>query len=131
MAPNSTENLQRAYAMAKLTASARPTNADSVGTLGAGQYRLSQYEEALTALSKANSMHRDASRCRDTLFLAMTNYRLERVQDAKTLLEEAVVWLNKDLPDSGNDSHSDPPSWDDRMELEALCREATSLIKKE
>jgi tetratricopeptide (TPR) repeat protein len=80
--------------------------------LGAALYRTRKYEEAIVKLNEGNQ-----DRAWDNLFLAMAHHHLGNAEEARAYLKVAVQRIE----------YSDYP-WTERVESEALCREAELLI---
>jgi tetratricopeptide (TPR) repeat protein len=69
----------------------KPNDPPILTTLGAGQYRVGSYEDALKTLTKAEQILSDAEEAPDPwnlAFKAMTLHKLGRVEEAKAALEQ-------------------------------------------
>lgn len=87
-------------------------------TLGMAQYRLGKYQEALTTLTHADELNREAeagSVPADLAFLAMTRYRIGEKEQARASL--AVLRET-----------SQKPSWAGNQEARRLLKEAEALL---
>ena len=92
-------------------------------------YRDGRYDEALkelTRLDRMNESHAEANTStRDTsYFLAMTHHALGQNDEASAALVRANEWTDRILQ-----SEQDPPSWDRRLTLGLLRREADQVLR--
>ncbi len=85
-----------------------PANPRYVTGLGAAQYRMGRYEDALVTLERARTLHDEKEVAfglwRDTLFLAMTLVRIGRIAEAEDIVEENRFYLRitqRSLTDAG------------------------------
>jgi len=85
-------------------------------TLGATLYRAGQAEAAIRTLEEGLRDHAAGGGISDWLFLAMAHHRLGQVDKARR-------WLDKSAVDA-----APPATWDQRLALQILRREAESLI---
>jgi tetratricopeptide (TPR) repeat protein len=60
-------------------------------------YRLGHWNEAGSCLEKAMRL-REGFKSWDLFFLAMTNQKLNRAQEARKLYDQAVQWMEKNEP---------------------------------
>jgi WD40 repeat protein/serine/threonine protein kinase len=88
--------------------------------LGAAQYRCGQCVMALQTLKAATSESKDEGRIENWLFQAMAHHRLGH-KEARDALAEAVRRIEQAATGGGL-------SWDRRLELQLLRREAEALI---
>jgi tetratricopeptide (TPR) repeat protein len=93
-------------------------NAATLHALGAALYRAGRLEEAIERLERAARHGKDA-RLADGYFLAMAYHRTDHAEDAKEMLQRTRARLK-----------AEPPlGWRDRVEAEALDREAEATLK--
>jgi tetratricopeptide (TPR) repeat protein len=101
----------------------------------AALYRAGLAEEALQRLNEDRKAGRSADSPWHWLFLAMIEQRLGHAEEAARWLEQATRWLDeapRQKPDQT--SRRDPfpwyrLSWEERLELQLLRREAEGLVK--
>jgi len=91
-----------------------PANADYWNTLGAANYRNGNWQAAVDALAKAAEM-RTTEHARDSFFLAMAHWQMDRHEEAKEIYDRGVEWLEGNLPR--------------HLELGRLRREAAELLR--
>jgi tetratricopeptide (TPR) repeat protein len=96
-APGSTDDPQRALALARRAVELAPTEDTYLSTLGVVQYRAGQYAEAIATLEKSLAAGKGKSDGFDLYFLAMARYRLGRVGEARADFDRAVKW-RRDYP---------------------------------
>ncbi|HVS38494.1 MAG TPA: hypothetical protein VMS17_23250, partial [Gemmataceae bacterium] len=96
--------------------------------LAALHYRAGHFTEADRLLT---DILKDGAHPRSMLFEAMTAQRLGRTEEAKHWLEEAVAWMSDEgqaaLPQAQRKLNS---SWEARLELSLLRREAEAVLKE-
>jgi len=83
------EHYELAHEAAKLVLSLKPQSATSLGTLGAIQYRLGLYEEAIETLGRSDELHRETYEGgvpNAVGFLAMAQHRAGNTEEAKAAL---------------------------------------------
>ncbi|MHC4450465.1 MAG: hypothetical protein ACYS0E_10080, partial [Planctomycetota bacterium] len=88
----------RAIELAKRAVQLGPQAANNWRTLGVAHWYASDPEEAERALRKSVRLHKRGGGPHDWLFLAMTNAKLERKEEAKTWLAKAVRWMAEHQP---------------------------------
>ena len=113
------ETCRAALANAEKANGWEPNDPAILDTLGAAQYRLGSYEDALKTLAKSTRMLSDAKVDPDpvnTAFTAMILYRIGRTDEAKATLIR-VRELSKERPFVGD------------TQLQALLAEAETLIQ--
>ena len=93
--------------------------------MGAIQMRAGQYEQALVWFDKALEAEAtsDTSSAYASFFAAMTRHRLDQSDEARSLLADAIKLADAELNDPAS-----VPSWNRKLTLELLRREAESLI---
>jgi WD40 repeat protein/serine/threonine protein kinase/tetratricopeptide (TPR) repeat protein len=94
------------------------SRASELNTLGAILYRAGRYHEAVARLKEAMTASGGQGSPEDWVFLAMAYHQLGEKTRAKEFLAKAL----------GHKPPADPP-WE-KLELEVLCREAETLIRK-
>ncbi len=94
-------------------------DADRLNTLGALLYRAGRFEDAVKRLEQAIARRDKVGTVHDILFLAMAHQRLGHGDEARKWLEKSgrAVEQAKD------------GSWDQRLEVRLLRREAEALIR--
>jgi tetratricopeptide (TPR) repeat protein len=90
-------NAAEAVRLARKAVAADRTSADYWNTLGAAHYRNDDNKAAIDALQKAMSLRAQGSSF-DWYFLAMAHCRLGDRAKARTLLDQAVQWMDKYMP---------------------------------
>ena len=85
---------EEAVTEAKKAIELDPKNVLIWNTLGVAQYRCGQWQEAIAALEKSNSL-RSGGDANDWLFLAMANSRLGRSDLALSWYQKSCDWLEK------------------------------------
>ena len=125
LAPKALNDYGPAIDAARRAAKTRANDGASLQVLGATLYRAGQYDEALKVLNSAA----DAAETTELpsaagwYFLAMTHHGLGN--DA-----EAQKWLDKAIQSNAtlNANAKEPVTWDNRLTLELLDREAKALL---
>jgi serine/threonine protein kinase/WD40 repeat protein len=100
-------------------------------TLGAALYRAGRFAESLRPLNTAIALEGGGGLPYDWLFLAMAHHRLGNAAGAKVWLAKAAHWL--ELADAGKVQSrwvKLPLPWDQRLELEILAREASTILRE-
>ncbi len=90
----------------------------TLNTLGVSLYRAGQYAETIPVLERSLAAGKGASQAFDLFFLAMAHHRLGHREQARSLYDQAVRWLEKQKSLSESD----------REELTAFRAEAQSLL---
>jgi WD40 repeat protein/tetratricopeptide (TPR) repeat protein len=96
--------------------------------LGALLYRSGKFEEAAGLFQQALKSPGDGGLAVARFFLAMTHQRLGQTDEAKKQLEAAVQWL--DQANRKKPGEAGSLSWDRRLELQLLRKEAAGLIQE-
>jgi tetratricopeptide (TPR) repeat protein len=115
--------------LARQAADADPRSAHTRYGLGAAQYRLGQYEQALASLNESLRLGSAwASKPVNWPLLAMAHFRLGQVDKAKEWLDKASQWYEKEI--AGKETHFGWVAqwWWDGVEFENLLSEARALI---
>ena len=103
---------------------------------GAVLYRAGQYQEALKRLTEAQAAFQPADEKRSAiaynwLFLAMAHQRLGHVEEAKKWHDKAAQWIDREMQKKPEDpAAANPLSWNRRLTLQLLRREAEELLGK-
>jgi WD40 repeat protein/tetratricopeptide (TPR) repeat protein len=127
LAPGSVEDLSRPLQRAETAVANRPGDAAVRNTLGDLLYRAGRHEEAIRRLNEGIALEGHGGTACDWLFLAMAHHRLENAGEARSWLSKAVGWLERAASDEPGD-HGTRLSWEERLELQLLRREAEALI---
>jgi WD40 repeat protein len=98
---------------AQRMAAAEPSDGGTLNLLGAAQYRVGQFQEAVATLEHCQELRKCPAEI-NTAFLAMAQFRLGRAQEAQSLLTQ----LRKILPEQRLASH--PEERDLLREVESL-----------
>ncbi|HEV3255671.1 MAG TPA: protein kinase [Gemmataceae bacterium] len=98
----------------------------AMGTHGAALYRADRYEEAVKQLREAMRLRVRQDSALNWLFLAMAHQRLGHAAEARSWLAKATAWMDQNL--KRNDDLPVDPFWEQRVEYEALRREAETLV---
>ena len=118
-----------------------PNHGGFLNTLGVAQYRLGMFEEAITALTRADQVNRasqSGSNPADLAFLSMAENRLgrrDRARDALTRLRDTMKepkWdhanrFHVPLADMVHRGTMKNPPWSENPESQAFLREAEEL----
>jgi tetratricopeptide (TPR) repeat protein len=96
-----------------------PGIVEAWNTLGVARYRTSQWQPAIDALTKAESLNPGTYFCHNALFLAMAHWRLGDQAAARDWYAQAATWLDKQT--AGELLHDD--------ELRRFRAEADELLK--
>jgi tetratricopeptide (TPR) repeat protein len=127
--PDAVSNYSPAVDLARQATEAQPKNNQFLTTLGAVLYRAGRNQEALATLLELNQrleetiLQTQSSPAYTWYFLAMTHAAAEQQEEARVVLARANAWTEKMLSDEVN-----PPSWNQRLTLEILRREATEKV---
>jgi WD40 repeat protein len=112
-----------------------------LNTLGAAHYRAGQLDRAVDRLQEAIQAQGKGGTAWDWLFLAMAHQRRGNAEEARKLLEKAARWIDEALQKQPERAGANPPltldqrleqqrlTWDQRLELSLLRREAEAVIK--
>ncbi len=111
---NDLEAYARAAQFARIACELQPDVGNYVNTLGAAQYRLVEYEEALATLTRSNELNH-AEQPTDMAFLAMAHHQVGNVEAAQAALAQLRECVRT-------------PRWAADAESQILLEEAESLI---
>jgi hypothetical protein len=95
-ATGSSRNPERALTLARRAVELAP-NCDNVNTLGVAQYRAGQFTAAIATLQKSLALA-NGDAASDLFFLAMAHCQLGDKPQARTCLQKAVGWMEKNQP---------------------------------
>ena len=124
LAPDAVDDYTLAILLAKRAVQQKPDDPSALQTVGAVLFRARQFHEALVHLTAAVTVADDnMSLAYGWYFLAMTHDRLGNVDDSRGFLDRANRQTNRKLKDTVN-----PASWNQRLTLELLRKEATQLL---
>jgi WD40 repeat protein/tetratricopeptide (TPR) repeat protein len=109
-----------------------PTNWRYHEILGLVYYRAGEYDRALAALeTSARLLQEPEGSIWARLFLAMVHDRLGHQDVARKLLDSAIAWIDREVPDLPDGSSRNPSiPWSQRLVFSLLRREAEAQIKK-
>jgi Flp pilus assembly protein TadD len=118
LAPSAVADLKPVVQLAEKAAQKSPNDPNVLNTLGALLYRAGRYEEAVERLKEAitKSPMKKGSAW-DWLFLAMAQQKLGQPEEARNCLAKAGEFMK-----------AMGTSWDRRLELQVLHREAEALV---
>jgi WD40 repeat protein/Flp pilus assembly protein TadD len=100
----------------------KPTQADSLTTLGAALYRAGLFEAASSRLTEAAKLSPKEPLISNELFLAMTYHRLGQADKARQALDNAIRWFKEA-------EQKKTMSWGQRLSRQGLRREVEELLK--
>jgi WD40 repeat protein len=119
----------RAVAVAETALADDPDNPSYLNTLGAALYRAGRSDDAVRRLEEAVKAGGRGGSGWDRLFLALAHQDLGHADQARHWLDEAVSWIDQALAGRLEDPGAILPStWEQRLELDLLRREAEKLI---
>ena len=109
-----------------------PTNWRYHEILGAVYYRAGEYDRALAALeTSARFLQQPEGSIWAGLFLPMIHNRLGHRNAARNLLDSAIGWIDREMPDLPEGSPRNPSiSWNQRLAVALVRREAEAQIKE-
>lgn len=125
LGPNAIDDYDAAIAFARHSAGKAPDNQQYLNGLGAILMRAGKYEAAKEQLVKALEAGENDNTSPSYIhyFLAMTEHHLGHADDAQEELTQANASADKELADS--------PTWNRKLTLELLRKEAEALINSE
>jgi tetratricopeptide (TPR) repeat protein len=94
-APESNRNPQRALTLARRAVELAPNSALCINTLGAAQYRVGQYAEAIATLDRSLAAGHGAYDGYDLIFQAMAHWQLGHKPEAVACFHKSVKWMEK------------------------------------
>jgi tetratricopeptide (TPR) repeat protein len=120
LAPDAVADPAPLVALAEAARAPAPEDANILNTYGAVLFRAGRDEDAVKQLnaSLAKSLSGLVTAA-DQLFLAMAHHRLGHADEAQKSLDQAVQWL---------DAEMDKQTWDNRLELQLLRKEAEARL---
>ena len=129
LGPAAVADYSPVIAVAKQAADLKPGDRTVLCDLGATYFRAGHFEEARQALSKSESAPetQGTSPAYIGYFLAMTNQRLGRREEAQSCLAKASSQTEKMLAES-KDEAGKTLQWDRRVTLKLLDAEAKALL---
>jgi tetratricopeptide (TPR) repeat protein len=109
------------------------TSYENLNNLGAVLYRAGRFQEASRRLAEADAAFKQPATVRSTIacngfFQAMAQHRLGNAREAASWLEKAVQASDGPSPGTARGPGSD--SWNRRLTLRLLRREAEGLLEK-
>lgn len=107
-----------------------PENVQYLTTFGAALFRAKRYDEAIQKLDQALRSSDQKRPAQTWLFLAMAHQRLGHAEEAKKWLSTATEWIDKAMQRNPKDTQGRALSWDQRVELQLLRREAETLMQE-
>jgi tetratricopeptide (TPR) repeat protein len=129
VAPEAVADLVRPLRLAEKALALHPEDQWSHESLGRILYRAGRYEGAVTRLGEAVEILNKTGNAWHWLFLAMAHHHLGHADEARSWLRKAGEWLDQELPKPSGVGGS-WLSWDQRVELQLLRREAEALIQE-
>jgi serine/threonine protein kinase/Tfp pilus assembly protein PilF len=119
---------RRCVQLAERALASQPKRHGYLNTLGAALYRAGDYPAAVRRLEEAHRAHGKGGYVADWLFLALAHQRLGNAREARHWLEKAEQWL--DQAEQRFAAGKNPRwSWQRRLELRLLRREAETLLR--
>src|SRR5262249_47133440 len=85
----------RAVELAKIAVELTPKSGDSWNTLGVANYRAGDWQAAVEALQKSNTIRNDGGSS-DFFFLAMAHWQLGKKEEARKWYDRAVQCMESD-----------------------------------
>jgi tetratricopeptide (TPR) repeat protein len=92
------DHCRRAIQLAKEVVKHTPQSASNWNTLGVAHYRSGDCQSAVTALEKSKTLDRGKDVAHNGLFLAMAYWKLGDKQQARTLYDQSLTWMEKNAP---------------------------------
>jgi eukaryotic-like serine/threonine-protein kinase len=130
LAPEAVADLERPVQLCERLLARDPKNQGYLRTLGQNLYRAGRYEDAIKRLDEAALMGADQrGSIWDWLFRAMAHHKLGHTEDARKWFEQSVQWINQELPANRDLSAGSGLSWNQRLGLQLMRREAEAMIK--
>jgi WD40 repeat protein/tRNA A-37 threonylcarbamoyl transferase component Bud32/Flp pilus assembly protein TadD len=130
-APEAVADLARPLRLAEEAVAREPKDFWAQGVLGRTLYRAGRYEEAVKQLKEAVAIQNHQGNVWHWLFLAMAYHDLGSPGKARARLDQAVAWIDQELAKPPSEEPGGSwLSWNQRLELPLLRREAELLIKE-
>ncbi|MCP4786887.1 MAG: protein kinase [Fuerstiella sp.] len=125
LGPQATDDYAPVLQLSQRALDAEPQNQQYRNGLAVVQFRSGEYARALERFDTAvgNDENSNTSPAYITYFRAMTEYRLDRKDDATTSLARANQLAEQELNDTDN-----PPAWNRKLTLHLLRKEAETLF---
>jgi tetratricopeptide (TPR) repeat protein/WD40 repeat protein len=115
--------------LAEKAAAANP-GAATWHTLGTALYRAGRFEEAARKLAEACKQRQNGGTAFDCFVLAMTHAQLGHAAEARKWLDRASLWIENASPKKPKEAGNKAPlTWQERLQLGLLRREAETLLK--
>lgn len=104
----SPEDYAAALKQAEKAVQAAPDNGNFINTLGVAQYRMGQYAEALTTLTKSDKLNatKNGSIPADLAFLAMVRFQLGQKEEARAALTQLQAMMRNPRRIRDRESHA-------------------------
>lgn len=134
LAPDAVADWTKPLKLAEHAHAADAKNYDKINQLGAVLYRAGRFKEAAQRLTEAEAAFKPLPGTRTTivytwLFQAMAHHRLGRGADAARWLKKAAQAIDEPSPTTGQDPGAN--TWNRRLTMQLLRREAEELLKKD
>jgi tetratricopeptide (TPR) repeat protein len=123
LAPDAVADYARVLPWVHNAVVGNPKRTEILGTLGAVLYRAKRYEEAIQRLNESIEKCDKVGEPQEWLFLAMAHHHLKKTNESRKWLDKAVLGIEKAEREKSL-------SWDERLEVQVLRREAEELLKK-
>ncbi len=131
LGPQAVTDLRRPVRVCEQLVARFAKNQDYLTALGQNLYRAGRFEEAIRQLDAAARLSPDQRGSGwDWLFRAMAHHKLGHAEEAMKCLDQAVLWINHEIPESGSEPVRSGLSWNQRLALQLMRREAEALIKE-
>jgi tetratricopeptide (TPR) repeat protein len=127
LAPDAVADYAAAVRCAERAVAANPKNVEYLNHLGGILLRAGRPEEAVQRLEEAQKLRRDGSGVWEWIWLALAHQHLGHAAEARQWLDRAGRWIDEFAPEGpGADERL---TWDARLELRLLRREAEAALK--
>jgi WD40 repeat protein len=131
LGPDALADQAQGVSLAEKALASQPGNYLYLNTLGAALYRAGRYHAAVKQLNASMKASGTGGSAHDWLFLAMAHQHLGHADQARQWLDKAVPAVEEASREKRAAPGMAAPSWDTRLELQLLRREAEALIKAE
>jgi WD40 repeat protein/serine/threonine protein kinase/tetratricopeptide (TPR) repeat protein len=129
LAPNGVTDWKNPLKLAE-KAVAKQRDANNLNTLGAVECRAKREREAIQHLQEGMKLQGKGGTAWDWLFLAMAHHQLGQTVEARTWLDKAAAWMDEATQKKPIGAlNFSAVSWNQRLELQLLRREAEALVK--
>jgi WD40 repeat protein/serine/threonine protein kinase/tetratricopeptide (TPR) repeat protein len=129
LAPGVTTDFRGPVQLARLAHRSNPRNTDTLNTLAAILYRAGDFEESIRHLTAAIKVQGQGGQVWDWLFLAMAEQRAGHKDEARRWLDKAQKAIDRALGKEAGSLSPSPLSWDQKLELRLLGRQAQEVVK--